>query len=797
MEKTESVSPPPVNMETPRVDPQPQAASPREKKTRRRLRLSCVECTKRRQKCDRKYPCGLCVSRDVSHLCRWESVPFARPPPGRPPNYPGPDSETVIRELTERITVLERALAERETEFHSDPDSDQKLYSPAFSSDNSPLPLQESSFYFPPDAHLSGFVPLPVQPTYWEVFKPADSLIHLALGQLGEYLGRGSSLDCLRIISVGEQSEIPSFRYNTSTEAFLGSQWPDRLLTSIEQLASNTPSVENMNLLLPTFFSKKNWAFGIPEDWFYDAVSQLMNPLHRTHTDMRINPNWLSLLFAVLACASNTDCAGNDEVANPKMSISSDRYFSASTNALNIAESMYQDRPSLDLTDAMPFSATDGSVLGCLAVPILCDHYVAKGRLSEAWKLLGRWLRIAEAIGLHVDPDRHGWRDMSQEKKGLRRIAWHNLTAWDKFYSLALGRPSMTGQTCSVKPSAINSGDGYGFARTALHKLSDIAGEINTKCLGSELPSFQVIEDLDDGLERWKYGLLPGLHVYDLNSGVMPSTSPEVFQMTYSPPRIHNLSDQSYTLSTWYWFIRLKMHLVHVAYGSGSAPGTSRNAQTLSRARSRVHAITSCVQLIQLQCDVYENIVVGSRPLTATTRCPNWELRQNQDQNIRTTHLPQWGFQSVYTLFEASIALACVRDWQLLGEDTITISHAEILLHRAYNVFNCIVNEKPPASFTQASGTGTGSGEDLPTAACSLLRMLLRKAEPDLEDQALQDLRGFQNLQQQHQQVIPGPQSHSQSLMTSTNSYPLTLATPAPPSPPLHQSQSLMARSYP
>jgi hypothetical protein len=184
-----------------------------------------------------------------------------------------------------------------------------------------------------------------------------------------------------------------------------------------------------MNLLLPTFFSKMNWAFGIPDDWFYGTISQMMNPLHRTHPDMRINPNWLSLLFAVLACASNA-YAGNNEVANSKLSISSDDYFSASTNALDIAERMYRDRPSL--TDAMPFSATDGSVLSCLAVPLLCDQYVTKGRLSEAWKLLGRWIRIAQAVGLHDDPDLHGWRDMSQEKKSLRRIAWRNLTAWDK-----------------------------------------------------------------------------------------------------------------------------------------------------------------------------------------------------------------------------------------------------------------------------------------------------------------------------------------------------------------------------
>lgn len=38
------------------------------------------------KKCDRQQPCGLCTSRGVEHLCRWELEPFARPPPARPPN---------------------------------------------------------------------------------------------------------------------------------------------------------------------------------------------------------------------------------------------------------------------------------------------------------------------------------------------------------------------------------------------------------------------------------------------------------------------------------------------------------------------------------------------------------------------------------------------------------------------------------------------------------------------------------------------------------------------------------------
>jgi len=47
----------------------PPANRPREAK-RTRVHFSCVECHRRKQKCDRKEPCSQCVARRVPHLCR-------------------------------------------------------------------------------------------------------------------------------------------------------------------------------------------------------------------------------------------------------------------------------------------------------------------------------------------------------------------------------------------------------------------------------------------------------------------------------------------------------------------------------------------------------------------------------------------------------------------------------------------------------------------------------------------------------------------------------------------------------
>lgn len=47
----------------------PASGRPREAK-RTRVHFSCVECHRRKQKCDRKEPCSQCVARRVPHLCR-------------------------------------------------------------------------------------------------------------------------------------------------------------------------------------------------------------------------------------------------------------------------------------------------------------------------------------------------------------------------------------------------------------------------------------------------------------------------------------------------------------------------------------------------------------------------------------------------------------------------------------------------------------------------------------------------------------------------------------------------------
>ncbi|KDN49964.1 hypothetical protein RSAG8_01300, partial [Rhizoctonia solani AG-8 WAC10335] len=39
-------------------------------KKRKRMHYACVECNRRKHKCDRKIPCGPCTQRGISDSCR-------------------------------------------------------------------------------------------------------------------------------------------------------------------------------------------------------------------------------------------------------------------------------------------------------------------------------------------------------------------------------------------------------------------------------------------------------------------------------------------------------------------------------------------------------------------------------------------------------------------------------------------------------------------------------------------------------------------------------------------------------
>lgn len=77
---------------TPPNDASSQPTKPPPRK-RRRVVISCLDCHKRKQKCDRKLPCTNCVSRGKQSSCRYETgAPISKDGQERKSSQPGDDA---------------------------------------------------------------------------------------------------------------------------------------------------------------------------------------------------------------------------------------------------------------------------------------------------------------------------------------------------------------------------------------------------------------------------------------------------------------------------------------------------------------------------------------------------------------------------------------------------------------------------------------------------------------------------------------------------------------------------------
>lgn len=122
------------------------------------------------QKCDREQPCGLCKSRGVEHLCRWELEPFARPPPARPPA--GLKGHVSAQKIDRQVLYEPLAPGQRPQSSSQRPVSAE--------------PQGQTGIWPKPQAPGSGSA------VDQEVKEAAIALAQLSVARQGEYLGAGS-----------------------------------------------------------------------------------------------------------------------------------------------------------------------------------------------------------------------------------------------------------------------------------------------------------------------------------------------------------------------------------------------------------------------------------------------------------------------------------------------------------------------------------------------------------------------------------------------------------------------------
>ncbi|OCH90853.1 hypothetical protein OBBRIDRAFT_887380 [Obba rivulosa] len=503
---------------------QPVASSSSEggkvKQTRRRQRLSCIECTKRRQKCDRQTPCGLCTSRGVAHLCRWEPI-VARPTPQRPPVTFTDAAHDTIQALSARIAALEQtisrqnnALKEQAANLGSSsassadyPDTEAAESSGAASRR---LSLDLSAFEgMPSGSGTSGSTPVteesPRALIDFDVQVAAVALAQLSLAPRTEYVGCGTILCALHRLGTVERWRFPYARSNPMTNPFpedAATPGRNALASELRTLVSQLPPRSVCESLLDGFFAERNWQFGLPEHWFRCSCLRTWRHLEVHCAGAacaaaggcpgcreEVNPHWLSLLFSVLALAP--DAGARRSAA----------FFTHAQAARRLVE---------DILLAVPaYEASEGAVLSCLGAALLAAYLADRGRVSEAWKLAGSAMRSAQAMGLHRDPGWRKWETMGKEESELRILAWWSVWVADRVYSFILGRPHMASKgsyDVMLLPASVYS-DGspnpHAPFQQAFIRLCEVIGEAAEKCLGINTPPYATVLEMDQKYQDW------------------------------------------------------------------------------------------------------------------------------------------------------------------------------------------------------------------------------------------------------------------------------------------------------
>ncbi|KII83672.1 hypothetical protein PLICRDRAFT_180273 [Plicaturopsis crispa FD-325 SS-3] len=546
------------------------SAGGKEKKTRRRLRVSCVECAKRRQKCDRQQPCALCVSRNVAHLCRWDSVPMARPAPARPPRVPAAERQQLetatetIRVLTERVAQLEESLARHQTlELEGAPES--------FGAEPSRTSHETSIF----SQHDPGGAAMPddggssERPQDSDVSEIASALAQFTLSEYdGEYMGQSTIIS-----TMGKLGDIESPTCAPSTNDTIyrkTAPTPSDQADPVAAFLANLPEWGEVQGMLRTFFARANWRFGIPERWFRAACERTWHIRDRRPTasggGSTVNINWLCLLFAVLTVTPPASAS----TPSAHTLLRTEFFFSQAEAAA------YSVRPSLK---------TEGTVLSCLATPLLAMYLADRSKKTAAWKVLGWGIRNAQAVGMHCDPHGEGWR-MSAEEAMLRARGW--------LLSFLLGRPAMVQSSLfnvpQPKPGGSGSDeDGYDTFQLAFVQLSDIIGSACETCFGtSTWLSPEQVANIDLRLEQWDARL------------------PLALRWTYhSPSTPYAPALQAYTLATWHLAARMNLHRMYrMQFIRPRAPVLlPAHAIAASCAHSRATCLELARTLIRMRAD--------------------------------------------------------------------------------------------------------------------------------------------------------------------------------------------------
>ncbi|KAF6767171.1 Zn(2)-C6 fungal-type DNA-binding domain protein [Kalmanozyma brasiliensis GHG001] len=415
---------------------------------RPREQYSCVECFRRKQKCDRRFPCNNCIKRRLPERC--VPPPSARVGGGSPTPSDGgtPHRNSISRTTSEvqlptpaakrqrlnedeaqwddrridelarttsRIARLERILALNDASY-----LEQRL---ALAEKAVRLRLGEEGSRgndFPPADHQisrrSSYIP-----DENETDRHADGHLDDNDGFLGT-----SALEAVPLqLKNGLPPSKSEVGADVAPQALLSYIHPNPTRrgfpipsTDVQAIRATLPSREQCERYFDAYFAHYNWA-RLPlhettlRDRFRQFVAGVPSP-----SDVRMDAETLPFVALVLAILT---LGSVPPIVQPLSSAISHAFFWATKKALVLCETL--GLASLD---------------SCWAHGVLV-RYLDVIRVTRAsWHEIGSWIRDALDLGLHRDGSSF---NLPKEQVAARRILWSHVIHNDREWSIILGRP--------------------------------------------------------------------------------------------------------------------------------------------------------------------------------------------------------------------------------------------------------------------------------------------------------------------------------------------------------------------
>ncbi|WVF68076.1 hypothetical protein IAT40_002839 [Kwoniella sp. CBS 6097] len=453
---------------------------------RTRVHFSCVECHRRKQKCDRKEPCSQCVARRVPHLCR----PFLN----------GVEDPNANSDVHARLNSIESLLGRLVSSLPSmlTTRSNGTNYVPTDASSPDVLSLTatgEEIFHphaTPPNEPNIPRVTLPHKPPPSGLF-PSNMSYTTPPGRSG--FGWGLREGRRVALNAEDNLELRDILQTIKESGISKSH--------LEWLIAGVPGRRMADGLVELYFS---WTrYKMNKASFMRRYSKFFDSIGRNPTCPKVDADtlkWLPLMFIVLAIA--TLSAPHELVPRDDQLGWARRFYGSARSGLEYAKAMQRDN------------------LDVLFAGLLASRYMLLTRRPAEGSTP---LTTAFQVGLYRDGTVLNLTDKKEIE--IRRRAWSMLYHLDRTISLLVGRPASISDAhtdtqipANLDDEEVESGDfdpaGHPLTKPTQytyvivrHKLAEIMGRIAYHTFTIQLPDYATVLSLDRELLTWRDALPP------------------------------------------------------------------------------------------------------------------------------------------------------------------------------------------------------------------------------------------------------------------------------------------------